>query len=442
MAHNDTAALLPFKKIHVKLTILCSAITIAILCLFAGLYLYIAEKALTENHFLAFQHDMDSLCTNLEQQTVITFQYLKTLEQNSSFFIYLWDNDTPFTFNTMEHHREYTSLSQKALAEYQKLTEEGKWDDSPSGKYLAFRIREANGISYNVGGARISTGQLSAAQDLTARSQGKGLTVLVISPLAEFEKQLSDQRLLILALAGTGCLLLTFFAWFFTGRLLHPILENQRRQIQFVSNASHELRTPLSVIRSCISIQPPRFEETITKECVHMGQLIDDMLILTSLENKSRPLMKEPVEPDTFLLNLYEQMEPLAREKGLSLHISLPDTPLPHFPAEPGKLNQVMMILIQNAVSYTPAGGNVTLRIFSQKKGICFQVEDTGPGISEEDKMHIFERFYRAESSHSAQAHFGLGLCIAREIMAAHHGQLTVSDTPGGGSTFTCFFPG
>ena len=80
-----------------------------------------------------------------------------------------------------------------------------------------------------------------------------------------------------------------------------------------------------------------------------MGRLIDDMLILTGLENRTRTPSLEPVEPDTFLLNLYEQMEPLALEKGLAHWIDLPDTPLPRFQADPGKLNQVMMI----PVSYT-----------------------------------------------------------------------------------------
>lgn len=428
-----------FHKVHLKLTLLCSSITIAILCLFAGLYLYRSEKMLKENHYLSFQHEMDSLCTNLEQQTIITFQYLKTMEQTGGYLIYLWDNDTPFHFNTMEHHRDFNSLSQAALEEYNNLTSQGGGEDA-SPRHLDFQIRDDQGLPYEVSGARILTGQLSAAQKLTSGKQGQGVTLLVIAPLSDFYSQLSSQRLYFLALASSGCLLLTFFAWFFTKRLLRPIWEGQKRQMEFVSDASHELRTPLSVIRSCISIRPPNYEKTIAQECIHMGRLIDDMLILTGLENRTRTPSLEPVEPDTFLLNLYEQMEPLALEKGLALWIDLPDTPLPRFQADPGKLNQVMMILIQNAVSYTPKGGRITLRVSEVKKGIKFQVEDNGIGINDEAKKHIFERFYRGDSSHTSREHFGLGLCIAREIMLLHHGSLTVSDTPGGGSTFTCVF--
>lgn len=429
-----------FKKVHLRLTLLCSVITIGILCMFAGLYLYIAERTLWENRYLSFQHDMDSLCTSLEQQTVITFQYLKTLEQNGNYLIYLWDNTVPFYFNNLEHHREYTALSQTALEKYQEMESYAKWDDTKS-KHLDFQVRDEGGTYYDASGARILSGQLSGARILTAREEGAGLTLLVLFPRTRFNSQLASQRLWFLILAAAACLLLTFFAWFFTGRLLRPILDSQRRQIQFISDASHELRTPLSVIGSCISIRPPHYEDTIQQECIHMGRLINDMMVLTGLESGTQMLRKEPVEPDTVLLNLYEQLEPLAREKSLRMNITLPDDALPRCLADPGKLNQVMMILIQNAISYTPPGGLITLKAYSARKGVCFQVADTGNGISDEDKKNIFERFYRVQSSHSSKDHFGLGLCIAREIMQVHHGRLSVSDTPGGGSTFTCFFP-
>lgn len=430
-----------FRKVHLRLTCLCAVITISILCLSAALYLHIAETSLEENHFLSFQHNMDTLCASLEQQSVITFQYLMKLENNGEYFIYLWDNEIPFHFNSIEHHAPYQELAQKIQEQY--LPDQGLLADEQqnTSAHQEFCYQDTDKTLFDVCSARIVIGQLSAAQNLTAQNQKRGISILVLSPRTSFLHQIYSQRIYFGILAVAGCILLTFFAWIFTGRLLLPIQENHKKQVQFVSDASHELRTPLAVIRTCISVRPPHFAETIRQECIHMGRLVDDMLTLNSLENTTYSLQKEVLEPDTLLLNVYEQTQLLAMEKKLKLSIELPEEALPRFQADPGRLCQLLLILVQNAISYTPEGGRITLRVFSSKKEISFQVEDTGAGIPEKDKKLIFERFYRSDTAHSDKEHFGLGLCIAREIVHAHNGKITVSDTPGGGSVFTCSFP-
>ncbi|MDE6674709.1 MAG: ATP-binding protein, partial [Acetatifactor sp.] len=103
------------------------------------------------------------------------------------------------------------------------------------------------------------------------------------------------------------------------------------------------------------------------------------------------------------------------------------------------RLEQLLTILLQNALNYTPEGGTVTLsaRLAPDKsRTIQVLVSDNGPGVPDAEKAHIFQRFYRVEQSHTDRSHFGLGLCIAQEIALAHRGTLTVSDTEGGGATF------
>lgn len=438
-----------FKKFHLRLTMMCAAITIFILCLFTGMYLYIAEKTLTENHELSFTHDMDSLCIGLEQQSVITFQYLMNLEQNGGYLIYLWDNGSPFYFNSLEHHKEKEALAEAALERYREAMEDEVEDHvhnvhNTHNVHMEFTMTD-NGEEYDISVAHVKTGRQDAASGFNGQDGESGLTLLLLSSRTPFFQQLVRQRMQFILLSAGGSLLLVFFAWFFTGILLKPIQENQRRQLQFVSDASHELRTPLTVIRSCNQIMPPHYQETIEKECAHMARLVEDMLTLTGLENHTGLLKKQWLEPDTLLLNLFEELEPLAREKEITFLASLPEKPLQRFWADRDKVNQVLMILIQNAFSYTPAKGQVTVKIrdgkTAAKKGILFQVIDNGIGIPDEKKKLIFQRFYRAESSRSSKEHYGLGLCIASQIMAAHRGQITVSDTPGGGSTFSCFFP-
>jgi len=430
-----------FQKARLQFTCLFAVISICILVLFTGFYLYIAEKTLAENHHLSLQHDVDSLSTGMEQQTVITLQYLLKLEQSSNFIIYLWDNDTALRFNEMTHHASYHNAAEKAMEQYRSLTEHPEGSDESASSQQVFLFTDDERIEYFAGITQIQTGQLSAVQNLTAREGDEGITLLVLSPMSGFRQQLYQQRLYYIIPAAAGCIILAILGFWFTGRLFRPLKENQQKQIQFVSDASHELRTPLAVIRSSISVNPPHYEDTIQTECIHMGKLIDDMLTLTGLENHSRAIKKESVEPDTFLLNLYEQMEPLASGKGRRLTINLPDDTLPRIPADPEKLNQLMMILVQNAISYTPDGGKIILTAYASSKNVYFQVIDNGIGISDKDKKNIFERFYRADSSHSSKDHYGLGLCIAKEIVLAHHGQITVSNTPGGGSTFSLVFP-
>ena len=105
------------------------------------------------------------------------------------------------------------------------------------------------------------------------------------------------------------------------------------------------------------------------------------------------------------------------------------------------RIRQVLAILLDNALCYTSPGGRVCLGLSFEQNSFSFSVADNGPGIPAEEKKLIFERFYRSDPSRSDREHFGLGLCIASEIIKAHQGRLTVSDTPGGGSTFTVQLP-
>ncbi len=150
------------------------------------------------------------------------------------------------------------------------------------------------------------------------------------------------------------------------------------------------------------------------------------------------------------------------------LHLSLPDEVPPRCCCDADRITQVLSILLHNAVSYTPEGGTVTLSLCYRPSSAqtsffhqisvqtrlrgtlhtgsnsgCFEitVTDTGIGISDTDKKHIFDRFYRAEKSRSTKGHFGLGLSIAQEIITAHHGKIKVEDNPSGGSIFIVQLP-
>lgn len=433
-----------FRKLHYKLTGLCALITMGILFLFAALYLCAAEYTLRENHALSFQHDFDTICSSLEQQQTLTYRFLLQTETKSGYYLFLWDKGTPLLFNSINTHAPILDLAQEIYTSYQ----ENAADTGDTALRLFFQELSVppsedgtEALSLQACITTIYTGQTTAVSGLQTRQKNNGLVLLILAPQDAFLKQLSHQRLLFGMLSLTGCLLLILFACFFTGKLLRPIRENQEKQLQFVANASHELRTPLAVILSSIDARPPHYEQTVREEVLRMSRLVDDMLTLTGFENHSLKLQLSTLAPDTFLLNLYEQFEPIARQKDISMNLALPEESVPYLTADSDRLKQLLLILLQNAVSYTPSGKNITLRLFSTEKYVCFQVEDSGIGIDDCEKDMIFERFYRADNSRRQKDHFGLGLCLAKEIAAAHHGRIEVSDTAGGGSTFTLFLP-
>ena len=172
-----------------------------------------------------------------------------------------------------------------------------------------------------------------------------------------------------------------------------------------------------------------------------MSSLINDMLTLSNSDNHNFPIRPKEAELDTLLMNTYEAFEPLARKHSLTLGITLPESTVPACMADAERISQVLSILLHNAISYTPSGGRIDLSLLYIKNRFSLIVADTGIGIPDEDKKKIFDRFYRAEKSRSTKGHFGLGLSIASEIVRLHHGTITVTDRPGGGSIFTVMLP-
>lgn len=425
------------KKVHFRLSLLCSGITSLILLLMSLAALSISEKGLKDNSFISFQNDMNTLISNLEQQTVISHQWLTKLQNNKHYLIRLSDNDIPLLFN------EKTTPRQQELLDFAMKTYETEFSTAASDfdhmistvKFSFCMPKEKTSLYYGcVGLCRRGTGTLK---------------VLVVMPQTQLLQQISRQRLLffLLNLLAAACLMI--FSRRFTGRLLQPVEEAQTQQTQFISAASHELRTPLAVILSCASTcqnaeadRQEQFLNSILSEGKRMSRLIDDLLLLTRTDRQNFVLQKKSVEADTLLLETYEAFEPLAAKKQIRLSVQLPEKLLPPCVCDPERIRQVLAILLHNAISYTPEHGTVHLSLSFEKQRFCFQVSDNGIGIPDGEKSRIFERFYRTDQSRSQKDHFGLGLSIAQEIVSAHRGQIMVKDTPSGGSTFLVFLNG
>ena len=270
------------------------------------------------------------------------------------------------------------------------------------------------------------------------------LQIFVFSSLSHLHYQYIEHRIFFVLITVSATLLLFSFSYFFTKKLLKPIAENQEKQLQFVASASHELRTPLAVILSSAecceyeaSPDQQSFLQTIREEGKRMSHLIDEMLYLSQSRDQQMRIHLEQVELDTLCLKGFESFEPLAARQGLTLSLDLPEHPIPSITGDEEKLMQLLSILLSNALSYTPKGGSITIRLKAQGRAHLLSVEDTGIGITKEDQTHIFDRFYRTEKSRSTKGHFGLGLSIAYEIVTAHGGKIEVEDNTPNGSIFT-----
>ena len=223
--------------------------------------------------------------------------------------------------------------------------------------------------------------------------------------------------------------------------------ESEEKLRRFVADASHELRTPLTSIRGFAELHRqgavPEGEKTreliarIEKESMRMGYLVEDLLMLARMD-QSRELVMTDVD-----------LSSLIKEAISSAQAAGPDHPVTSDIAhdvrtvgDADKIYQVVTNLLANARAHTPAGTAIHVATYSTEGGSFVTVSDKGPGLSAEDQKHIFERFYRVDTSRQRSSNdgSGLGLSIVDEVMKAHGGTVSVVSEPGKGATFTLHF--
>lgn len=240
-----------------------------------------------------------------------------------------------------------------------------------------------------------------------------------------------------------GVLLLGLVGVHLIDRALQPAVESRRRQTQFIAAASHELRSPLAVIGANLAVLPQNARESaagvaIANECGRMTRLVGDLLLLAAADADAWTVSLEPLDADALLLDVYEAYAPLYQKNGASLRLNLPEDCLPRIRCDAERLRQVLGILLDNALCYGVSQERPAVELEAVRTGarVCLRVSDHGPGLTQEQKKRVFERFYRADASRRDKQHFGLGLSVAAELAKRVGGTLGVADTPGGGCTF------
>lgn len=226
--------------------------------------------------------------------------------------------------------------------------------------------------------------------------------------------------------------------------LLDRVEAHVNRMQQFTADASHELRSPLAALRGSAEVALSRtrdiaqLRQVIEESVEHYDRLIriaEDLLLLARLDSGQAILRKEEMDLTQAVDDVTDLFAPLATERGLNLTFQRPESTFVH--ADPGRIRQVIANLLDNAIKYTPAPGDIRVELTRDNGSVCVLVQDSGIGIAPTDQARVFDRFYRADRARSRGQRngAGLGLAISRSIVEAHGGIITLTSDPSTGTS-------
>jgi signal transduction histidine kinase len=264
--------------------------------------------------------------------------------------------------------------------------------------------------------------------------------------------RIAEERALavLLAVLGLGGVLVLAVAlgigWLYAERALVPIRDALRRQRDFAADASHELRTPLSVVKGSVAHlrrhadQPVAVVgdalDDIEAETDRLAALVNDLLLLARTDSDALDLALEPTDLGEVALDAAGGLAPLAAERNIRIEVDAEPLPLT---GDPGRLRQLVRILVDNAIRHAPQGTAVNVSAHGDHATARLRVEDAGVGFRTEDLPRVFDRFWRAPGEHATGT--GLGLAIAAWIVERHGGAIEASNRPGGGARLEVRLP-
>ena len=284
--------------------------------------------------------------------------------------------------------------------------------------------------------------------DVTGR---RTYVAAAVADVVELEDQYSALIYAFGAAALVGLVLVAAGGWLLVRKSTAPVEQTMETMRRFMADAAHELRTPIAVLRGQAEValqrdrDPPEYAEAlrrIEREAERLGATVEDLLTLARADAGERPIARERVFLDDLALDAASAARALAERRGVALEVGTFEEGA--VLGDPTLLHQLLMIVLDNAVKFTPQGGRVKLSAAAPGGQAEVVVEDTGVGIAAEQLPHIFERFYRGDPARGradGARGAGLGLAIARWIADAHGAQLVVTSEPDKGTRVAIRFP-
>lgn len=404
-----------------------------------------------ESHSLeSYKSIQDDINYKLQTDQLITHNWLSQMETKYKLIIHIKENGIPFLYegswnpfstNALQDNKtDYSLARQNVISSVEKLAIADGFNPKSnftSPTKISSSIYKIHPEHASIAYAAVS---LISTGDTTLE-----LTLIQFRPQELKDKIL--QSLLFIGIAIIGNIGLFFVSFYLVNKALQPVIENEKKQNSFIASASHDLRSPLTIIQTNASAlllegaDTKNFTTKIIEQCTFMSRLISDMLILASSDSKTWHVQKQLIETEPYLIDVFDSFYGICIKKEHFLELDLPGEELPPIEVDKGRFTQVIGILIDNALNYSPINTTITLRPYVNKHWFYLSVIDHGEGIPDKNKGSIFERFYRADSSRNDTSHFGLGLSVAKELICLHKGTIHVNNTPLGGSTFVLKLP-
>ena len=249
-----------------------------------------------------------------------------------------------------------------------------------------------------------------------------------------------------MALSLLGLMAVLVLLLILSHRIVRPVAESYEKQKQFITDAGHELKTPMTIISADVDLAEMECGENqwladIRRQTERLTGLTNDLIYLSRMEEEQPPLqvIEFPLSDVAEEMALPFLAPAKSQEKKLTLHIQ----PMLSFTGDEKAIRQLISILLDNALKYSPAGGHLELRLEKQGRNILLTVTNTTIQPVEEDKLsHLFDRFYRSDQSRNSQTGgYGLGLSIARSIVLAHKGKIRAESRDGMSLSVVVSFP-
>jgi signal transduction histidine kinase len=286
------------------------------------------------------------------------------------------------------------------------------------------------GTEFLVASAPVPSGRLVLAESLS--STGRAITTVIAAEAAVVA--------VLLALVFMSALLVA-------RRVAGPIERARQRQLDFTADASHELRTPLSVIEAETSLAlsesgaPSSDRQALARvldESRRLRRIVDDLLWLARFDALPEEPATQDVDVATTATVVAQRFEGVARSRGLRIGLEAAQDGSAIISAPPEWLDRLCGVLVDNACRYTPPGGSVSVAVRREGSRVRLSVDDTGPGISAQDRHRMFDRFHRGAGDGEGA---GLGLAIGEAIVRATHGRWMVANRSGGGASIGVIWP-
>jgi signal transduction histidine kinase len=281
-----------------------------------------------------------------------------------------------------------------------------------------------------------------------ALTSGQTYVAVVVADRVELEDRYASLIYTLIGAAVGAIVLVAVGGWLLATKAIEPIERTITFMRRFIADAAHELRTPVAVLRSRADVtlqrerDPAAYVDALTAvglEAERMGRIVNDLLTLARADAGERAVNPQRLYVDDVALDAVTSVRVLAEQRGVTLAVN----EFEEAPAvvDPSLLRQLLVILLDNAVKFTPIGGQVSLSVSRADGRATVTVADTGVGIPPNELPRIYDRFYRGGDARQRADGAGLGLSIAKWIVDAHGSSLTVVSEPGRGTTVTVRFP-